>query len=172
MDRIVIYRSKYGHTEAYAKMIAEELSCKAVSLKELNKKEMLDYDQVVFGTGVYMGKMKKLKMILDVFKEKQIVLFACGGNNNVEKDIEDIKKNNLTKELLDYHKFFYLPGGMDLSKIKGPMKFMFKLIGRILENKKDKTHDEEEFLRGMKNPENLVDKKHITPLVEFVKQLK
>ena len=35
MNRIVVYTSKTGFTEKYAKWIAEELQCEAVSLKKL-----------------------------------------------------------------------------------------------------------------------------------------
>ena len=169
MNTIVIYRSKYGHTKRYAEMIAKELQCNFVEIKGIKKAEMLDYDKVIFGTGVYMGKMRKLGKIKQAFSNKPIVIFACGGNNNVAEDIAEIKKNNFTKEELEFHKFFYLPGGMDMSQIKGFMKFMFKFIAKILEKKKDKTRDEEEFLRSLKNPEDLVDKKHIYDLVEYVK---
>lgn len=169
MNTIVIYRSKYGHVKRYAEMIAKELNCNFVDIKGIKKSEMLQYDKVIFGTGVYMGKMRKLGKMKQIFSNKPIIFYACGGNNNIEHEIDVIKESNFTKEELEFHKFFYLPGGMDISMVKGPMKLMFKFIAKVLEKKKDKTHDEEEFLRGLKHPEDLVDKKHITNLLEYVK---
>ena len=40
----------------------------------------------------------------------------------------------------------------------------------MLEKKEDKTHDEEEFLKGIKEPTDLVDVKHIKSIVEFVEK--
>ena len=152
MSTVMIYRSKYGHTKRYADLIQKEIGCDVVNIKKLKKKEIQKYNTVIFGTGVYMGKMKKLNTILNLFKNKPIIIFACGGNNNVEEDIEQIKNSNFTQDQLEFHQFFYLPGGMDVSKVKGPMKFMFRIIGKMLEKKENRTHDEDEFLKSLKNP--------------------
>lgn len=165
MSAIVLYQSKYGHTKRYAEMIASRLNCKLMPLEEFRKSDVDQYDTIVFGTGVYMGKMKKLSRVKTLFINKPITIYACGGNNNVEKQIETIKEQNFSKDELSFHTFFYLPGGMDLSKMGRFMKFWFKLICKMLEKKANRTHDEEAFLRSLKEPEDLVDEKHIEDLV-------
>ena len=37
MNSIVIYKSKYGSTESYAKWIADELGCEAVDAKNMTQ---------------------------------------------------------------------------------------------------------------------------------------
>lgn len=171
MKGIVLFKSKYGNTRKYAEWIAEELSWELRDFSKFKAKEKDNYDQIIFGTGVYMGKMNKLKKVLRMFKNKPIIIYACAGNPGLEKEIQDIKDNNFKEEELSYHKFFYLPGGVDFSKVKGLMKPFINVFRKVLEKKKDLTHDEEEILKGFTHPTNLVDKKHIQEIVTYAKEL-
>ncbi|MGB4587973.1 MAG: hypothetical protein WBI17_01900 [Clostridiaceae bacterium] len=47
--------------------------------------------------------MNKSKKVFEWFKEKPIIIFACADKHNVEKDINDIKKNNFNEEQLRLH---------------------------------------------------------------------
>lgn len=168
MKTVVLYVSKYGHSKEYAELISKTLDCDIKAFNEFKKSEVEKYDNIIFGSGVYIGKIKKMKKALQLFSKKPVILFACGGSPFVANYIEELKKNNFTKEQLEFHQFFYLPGGMDLSKVKGIMKFFMNMGRKMLEKKKDKTKDEEEFLKGFDNPTHLVEEKHIKELVEFV----
>ena len=171
MKNIVLYKSKYGNTDQYASWIAEELNWEIRDFSKFKKSEIKNYQNIIFGSGVYMGKMNKLKKALNWFEDKPIIFYACAGNNNVEKDIEHIKKTNFTDQQLAFHKFFYLPGGVDFTKIKGVFKMMLNVFRKIMEKKKDKTADEKAILEGFTNPTNFVDKKHIESIVAYAKQL-
>ena len=52
---IVLYTSKYGAAETYARWIAEALGCRAVPLDKFSKKELQGYDTVIYGGGVQAG---------------------------------------------------------------------------------------------------------------------
>ena len=49
MKAIVIYKSKYGSTKAYAQKIAQCLGCEAVDAKSVKAKELADYDTIIYG---------------------------------------------------------------------------------------------------------------------------
>ncbi len=168
MSTIVIYKSKYGHTLRYAEIIAKKLECEFVDFDEIKKKELLKYDKVVFGSGVYVNKLKKIKKVLKLFKDKPIVIFACGGSNEFSEHESNIFKSNFTEEQLRFHKCFYLPGGLDMNKITGLMKFFMGNFKKILEKKQNKTPDEEGFLFGFNNPTDYVSEEYTLPLVEYV----
>lgn len=170
MEGIVLYKSKYGHTKQYAVWLAEALDWELRDLSAFKKREISNYDQVIFGTGVYMGKMNKLKKVLRWFKNKPINIFACAGNPGVEKDIEDIKNQNFTEETLNFHQFFYLPGGLDFSLVKGIMGKMVHVFKRVIEKKKNKTKEEEEILKGFSHPTYFVDQKHIKPMLDYIQE--
>ena len=171
MRNIVLYKSKYGNTFQYATWIAEELNWEIKDFSKFKKAEIKNYDIIVFGSGVYVGKMNKIKKVLEWFKEKPIIIFACGGNNNVEKDINDIKINNFSENQLAFHTFFYLPGGVDFSKVKGIIKIMINVFIKIVEKKKSKTKDDDAILESYYHPTNYVDKKHIQAIVSYAKKI-
>lgn len=51
MKSIVVYESKYGSTEKYAKWIGEELNCKVSKIGDTNIDDLLNYDNIVLGDG-------------------------------------------------------------------------------------------------------------------------
>ena len=171
MKNIVLYKSKYGNTLKYASWISNELNWELRDLSKFKKSEIKNYQNIIFGSGVYMGKMNKINKVLRWFAEKPIMIFACAGNNNVEKDIEVIKEHNFNEKQLNFHRFFYLPGGVDFSRVRGIFKMMINVFRKILEKKKDKTPDEQAILEGFTNPTNLVDRKHIEEIVNYAKNL-
>jgi menaquinone-dependent protoporphyrinogen IX oxidase len=171
MKNIVLYKSKYGNTLQYATWIASDLNWELRDFSKFKKTEIKNYQNIIFGSGVYMGKMNQIKKVLTWFGHKPIIIFACAGNNNVEKDIEDLKKQNFTEASLSFHKFFYLPGGVDFSKVKGLLKMMLAFFQKMMEKKKNKTADEIAILDGFTHPTHYVDRKHIQALVEYAKTL-
>ncbi len=170
MKNIVLYKSRYGNTFRYASWIAEELGWELRDFSEFKKAEINACRTVIFGTGVYMGKMNKLKKVLGWFKEKPVIVFACAGNNNSQKDIDDILRNNFTGEQAEFHKFFYLPGGVDFSKVKGISKAMLNVFKKVMEKKKNRTKDEDAILEGFYHPTNYVDRKEIRAIVEYARK--
>ncbi|AUD64243.1 hypothetical protein BK011_00505 [Tenericutes bacterium MZ-XQ] len=169
MKGIVLYKSKYGHTKQYAQWIADELNFESKDFSKFSKKDIHGYEIIIFGSGVYMGKMNDIKPVLKLFRNKPIVIFACAGNPGLEKEINDIKQTNFTSEELSFHKFFYLPGGVDFTKVKGLMKLIVGMFHFILKHKKNLTNDEKQILKGYNEPTYYVDKKHIKSIVEYVK---
>lgn len=172
MKNIVLYKSKYGNTLSYAKWIAEALDYEIRDFSKFHKNEVKNYQHIIFGSGVYMGKMNHIKKVLQIFKDKPIMIFACAGNNNDKEEIDVIKKSNFTDHELSFHRFFYLPGGVDFTKVKGIKKIMLNVFKNILEKKQNKTNDEIAILDAFTNPTYYVDKKHINDIVNYAKNLK
>ena len=168
MNNIVLYQSKYGHSMQYATWIAEELNWELKDFKKFKKSEIKNYQNIIFGSGVFIGKMNHIKTVLKWFKDKPIILFACAGNNNVQSDIDEIKKANFTHEQLSFHHFFYLPGGVDFTKVNGFMKSMMNVFIKMIDKKQDKTRDEIALLESYKNPTYFVDKIYINDLISYV----
>ncbi|MDP2424917.1 MAG: flavodoxin domain-containing protein [bacterium] len=169
---IVLYLSKYGNTLQYASWIADALNAELRPFTKFRKSEISNYDTIIFGTGVYIGKMNGLSKALKMFSKKPSIIFACGGNSGVEEEVKKITDHNFTSNSLLLHKFFYLPGGLDFNKVKGIMKFFLSIGKNSLLKKPDKTQEEIEFLNGFINPTNYVDELHIQPIVDYVRSMK
>ncbi len=172
MKNIVLFKSKYGNTKQYATWIANDLGWEIRDFSDFKKAEIDNYDKIVFGTGVYIGKMNKIKKALKYFAKKPIIIFACAGNPGTEKEIDDIKKNNFKHDELSFHKFFYLPGGVDFTKVKGLKSKMFNFYKKVLEKKKDLTSDEKAILDSFDNPTNFVEKKNTSEIIDYIKEMK
>ena len=57
MERtVVVYTSKYGATEKYARWIGEELDCPVYSLDNFSKAQLDSFDNIIYGGGVQIGR--------------------------------------------------------------------------------------------------------------------
>ena len=168
MMELVVYRSKYGHTKQYAEWLASARNCEAIPLKKLRKHHIESHDPIVFGTGVYIGKMKGLKKVLRRCKHKTLVVFACGGSVKdpaheaiiVKQNLQGVNHENLT--------FFYVPGGIDLRKVKGLMRPFMNIARWMISKKKQPSKDEMEFLKGFETPTYYVAEEHLEPMRKYL----
>lgn len=168
MNSIVLYKSKYGNTLQYAKWIGEALNCEVRDFKYFKIKEIKNYQNIVFGSGVYMGKLNQIRKVLKMFASKPIVIFACAGHLFDQNEIHKLKTNHFTQNQLSFHQFFYLPGGVDFTKLTGLMKKMVGFFLKMIEKKDNKTQEEIDILEGYYHPTNYVDKKYIVELVNYI----
>lgn len=175
---VVIYGSKYGTTEKYAKWISEELNCDLFSYKSIKKDNLLNYDTIIYGGGVYAGGVKGISILKNNFekiKDKDIVIFTCGISdpkdmNNVNQinaninRIFDLQKNKIT--------IFNLRGGIDYSKLTFLHKTMMKILKKKVENIEEEklTNENREFLDTYGKKVYFMDKTEIRDIVDFVKK--
>ncbi len=74
MSTIVIYKTKYGATKKYAEWIAEELGCDMVDAKDIKIDDILKYDTIIYGGGLYAEIINGVHMLtknMDKLKEKK-----------------------------------------------------------------------------------------------------
>ncbi|PKM90683.1 MAG: flavodoxin [Firmicutes bacterium HGW-Firmicutes-12] len=87
MSTLLVYATKYGSTEKCSKILAEKFTdeVKLINLSTKNnnqKVSLADYDRVIIGGSIYMGKIQKeikeycLKNLM-LLKEKKIGLYIC-----------------------------------------------------------------------------------------------
>ena len=73
MKTIVVYKSKYGTAEQYAKWIAEELDCDIKELGEIRARDLEPYEGIIFGGGVHAGGIEGIdnfiKMVKPILKD-------------------------------------------------------------------------------------------------------
>lgn len=65
MKTLILYHSKTGFTERYAKWLAEALQGDCVPFQNRRKIDLSLYDRVVFGAGCHAGTIRKLKWLKD-----------------------------------------------------------------------------------------------------------
>ena len=62
---LVIYTTKYGTTETYAKQIATVLKADLKEIANVEAHDLIFYDTVIFGAPLYLGKPYHYEKVLD-----------------------------------------------------------------------------------------------------------
>ena len=78
---LVVYKSRYGAVERYAKWIAEKLECEAMPVSQVKTATLLEYRMLIFGGGLYMGRINGISSLTRRFQEladKTLFVFTAG----------------------------------------------------------------------------------------------
>lgn len=172
MKILVTYKSKTGFTKKYAEMIAKEIECSLVDFKEITEEKMSDFDVVVFGGGLHAGMINGLKKAKEMFEKssaKSFVVFATGGTPNEAKEkIDEIWKNQLSKEELVSVPHFYMQSGICYENMSLPDKALMKMAAAMLSKKKDKDSFEEGFEQAISSSYDISSKEYAQPLIDYL----
>lgn len=174
MKNIVVYESKYGSTEKYAKWIGEELNCKVSKISDVTTEELLNYDNIVFGGWLHAGKIKGFKDIYEnihKFKHKNLILFYVGLSIMDDKIYEEVKKKNFAN--VDNIKQFYLRGAFNYEKLTILDKLMMNIFKIMLKTQKEEEMDENTkgMIEAYNTPIDFTDKNNIKPIIEAINSL-
>lgn len=171
---IVIYTSRYGSTEKYAKWIAEALACPAKRLKDINTRELSDYDTIIYGGGLYAGSVagiKKFLQQLNPSNKKRLALFMVGMTSPAEKDVyEELAKRNLPQGWREKFEVFSFRGDLNFSKMSGLHKLMMRMRKSIAEKspETERTEDDKQFLESFGSDVIFTSRDQVEPLVKFI----
>lgn len=175
MKTVVIYKSKSGYTKSYAEWIAQRLGA---DLKENNKlriEELLAYDTVIYGGGMYAGGIAGLKLIkrgYEQLKNKHIAVWATGANPGRKEEMDAVWEKNFSQEQREHIKTFYLRGGFDFSKLNTGDKLLMNMLKSQLKKKENLTEDEKGIIMMCSEPMDFRDKKNIEELCSWAEGLK
>jgi len=169
----VIYKSKYGKTERYAKWIAESLSVPLFESADVKPQQLKDYDVIIYGGGLYAGGINGVKLVTKN-PCKALVLFTVGLADPKNTDYTKILETTLSPELLSKTKVFHLRGGIDYSRLslvhKGLMAVMKKTIEKQPVEERDS--DSHGILETYGKDIDFTNKASIEPLLSYIHSLK
>lgn len=168
MKTIVIYNSKTGFTKRYAEWISEALSCECVELKEASKKNLSEYDAVVFGGWCMAGGVTKLawfKNQVHALAGKKLVVYVVGGSPAESPDIPVAMERIFSGKEWSSVKSFYCPGGFNYEKMSLLSKLAMKMFVKTILAKKDITEDEKKMAEMISHSYDIADKKYIKPIL-------
>ncbi len=172
MKTIVIYNSQTGFTKRYAEWIAEEANADCFSLVEAKKRNVDEYDVIIYGGWACAGSISKIswfKSNMNRWSEKKLIVFCVGGSPIENPEIDEAIKNNFRTPELEKVNKFYCPGGFDYDKMSTSSKLMMKMFIKMLKSKKDKTPEDEDMIRIISSSYDITDKKYIEPIIACLK---
>lgn len=170
---VVVYTSKSGFTEKYAKWIAEELGADIFSAKKVNVSKLMTYDTIIYGGSIFASNIVGSKLItnnMEQFVNKKLILFAVGATSmNESEKIKTLWDSKVTKEQQQSIKFFYFIGGMDVKKLPFGYKILISIMKKMLSGKKNPTEEEKNMLKLFSDSFDYSKKEYIMPLIQSLK---
>lgn len=175
MNAIVVYKSKYGSTKAYAEWIAEELGCKAVDAKGMKIDELVKYDTIIYGGGLYAEIIAGVNLItknIDKLAGKKIAVYSTGITPLDCRDYYDkmVIEKNFKPEMLEHIKVFNFMGKMILDELSFPHKTAIKALKKLMGGKENPTEMEKLLVDLCDADGDFTDREAIKDLVAYVKE--
>lgn len=101
MSILILYATKTGATKECAELLSQKINCTICSIEQ-SIPNLENYDTVILGTGVRMGKLYKpiknyMKQHLDILVKKRIAVFIC---NAYPDTFQKVIEKNLPIELV------------------------------------------------------------------------
>lgn len=168
----LIYNSKYGSTERYARWIAEETDADLFSDSDVKVRRLAEYETIVFGGPIHTGGIQGIKFLqknMNKFEGKRVIAFAVGLTLDNEKLQKECREINFVKRLEDVPCFF-LKGAYFPEKIKGVDKGIMAFVKKMISGKPENemTGNEKELLLAITEGRDYVDRSYIAPLVDEI----
>jgi len=172
---VVVFKSKYGATEKYAKWIAEELNADILEASKAKVETLLEYDTIIYGGGLYAGGIIGVSCITKNFEKlvgKKIAVFTVGLADPVDVSIfTEIINKAFTPEMQSKMKYFHLRGAMDYAKLNFAFRTMMSMVKKSVEKKPVKTAEDEQMLSTFGGTVDFTNKETIAPLITYIKSI-
>ena len=174
MSTVVVYRSKYGATKKYAEWIAEALNCKAIENKNLKIEDLLQYDTIIYGGGLYAEVIDGVTLItknLEKLENKKIIIFSTGITPLKYTEYYDklVIDKNFKPEMLDKIKIYNFMGKMIIDELSGVHRAALKTLKQIMSAKKNPNEMEKLLIELCETSGDFTDKNAIKDLVDYAK---
>lgn len=169
MKTIVIYNSQTGFTKQYALWIAETAGADCLELSEAKRKNLSQYEAIIFGGWARAGSISKLgwfKGNMDKWKDKKLIVFCVGASPINSPEVWPFLKQNFTESEFKKVHVFYCPGGLNYEKMSASSNLMMKIFSRMLKAKKNQTKAEQEMIKMISASFDSSDRKYIKPILE------
>ena len=73
----VIYKSRYGATKRYAGWIALKLGADLYEVSDIRKKDLNEYETIIYGGPLYSEKIKGIKFVINNYELVKEVAEIC-----------------------------------------------------------------------------------------------
>lgn len=164
MEKIIIYSSKTGFSERYARWLAEDLHCQALPFRERNRAGLSDKDIIILVGGLYAGQMAGLKWLKkQSMPGKRLAAVAVGCSPaDFPGQTESMKQLfGGTPQI----KGFYCQGGLAYDRMGVKDRAMMAALRHFLQHKPE----QKDMLEGISHSFDASDRTRLAPVLEWVK---
>ncbi len=133
-NAVVVYKSTYGTSKAYAERIASELNADLLPANKASLRALHAYAVIVYGGGIYAGRIAgagRIGRLLKRLPDKRLAVFSVGFTPATRLDIlEKVRTNGFGDTLRHAIAFYHFPGPVPLDRLNLPHRIL--LAGRKL----------------------------------------
>lgn len=142
MSTIVLYQSRYGSTKSYAEWIGKALGCEVKDAKGVRVEELLPYDTIIYGGGLYAEIINGARLItknMDRLKGKKLIVFSTGitpleCKEYYEKYVWEKNFKGIPEETI---KVYYFLGKMILSELSFVHRNAIRALKKLMAGKEN-----------------------------------
>lgn len=169
---LVVYQSKTGFTERYARWIADAVDADVLPVADVDLANLADYGIVVFGGPLFASRVSGLGKVqgwMEKLPKKTWVVFATGATPSDPAFVQSIEKVNFPAETPKPARFYYFLGGMDFEKMGWFNRFLIRLFGRMSQKKRQSEQGAANTPPSKFKSFDLSNRSYIEPLVKYVR---
>lgn len=173
MKTAVVYTSQTGFTKRYAEWIAEAAGADCFKLSEAKKKNMDEYEAIIYGGWACAGTISKIdwfKSNIEKWNGKKLIAFCVGGSPIDNPEVDTALRQNFDRTQWEKVNVFYCPGGFNYEKMSVASKLAMKMFLKALRGKKEKTEADEIMMKMISSSYDISDRKYIEPILECLKE--
>lgn len=136
MKVLIVYLSKHNTTKLYSKWISEEIESDLVSFEDIGKVNFDNYSIVVFGSWVYLDKIKVSDYVVDnweILKTKKVIVFSSAITQPEDKKTQKIFEDSFPKYIRESIYYFPLWGKLHIDELNFIEKLTLKFKNKFRE---------------------------------------
>lgn len=171
---IILYQSRYGATRKYAQWLQEETGFSCMETRNANIQQVLEYDTILLGGGVYasgIAGLSFLKKHIDKLAGKRLLVFCAGASPYDESAIEQIRKLHLKEELSEVP-LVYCRGAWDEDAMSFKDRTLCKILQKSVAKKDPATYEiwEKALMCAAGQKCDWTDRKYLEPVLEYLQK--
>ena len=172
---IVLYSSRYGATETYARWLGEELACPVCRLREVGAHTLTQYDQVFYGGGLYASGIAGIRPFLRVagsLQRQKLAVFTVGLADPLVTDYSRVLEKNIPAALRGRIAVFHLRGAIEYGALGPVHRAMMAALAASLRRKPAAglTDDDRMLLATYGGKVDFRDRRSLEPLLAFARR--
>lgn len=174
MSTVVVYKSKYGSTKTYAEWIAEDLGCEAIDAKNVKIDDLLKYDTIIYGGGLYAEIINGVILLtknMDKLEGKKLIVYTTAITPLKYREYYDemVIKKNFSEEIKDKFKVYNFMGKMIIDELTLVHRTALKTLKKIISGKENPTEMEKLLAELCDANGDFSDRESIKDLVEYAR---
>ena len=170
MKALILYHSKTGFTERYAKWLAETLQGDCVPFQKRRNVDYSLYDRVVFGAGCHAGTIRKLNWLkanLPKLSGKRVAVFCTGAMPPDSPEAEKLLDRSFSPEERKKLRAYYLWGGINYERMGLADRTLMSIFRKMLDS--EQGAEQREMAKAIAKSFDQTDPAYLEPLMEYLR---